>query len=459
MKKVYFFITILFVSFCFVGSNASKAETEGAGRPSPSPSSTSRSGTPSPTPTPSFSLTPSPSPSQNTCKTSPSTPRLNISYPDANSGPRFEFSDDPNSDIADNFYWTYSTYDSSKNQWDPWNSLTTENLVNGHGYFTFQSTLIPGKTKIAFYVYSANKCGSSSRISESADGSGIPLAGRTQNTVNLKMNSIGILDNYPLTDLIELSTNLNFSANSKTPNVCLVSGQKVVPLAIGNCLFGITASSYYNVAELNDFGIVIKIVKNKQTLSNISNIEASIGEYLNLPATSDQGLGLLPKSITPNICKFDGNYIVAISAGTCKGVLINEGNDKYNSFKTDFMVEIVKLQQKIEVANLSSGLVIKNRVATILASASSGLPVTSNNLTPNVCTFANNLLKVTGSGSCSFELVQNGDKTYSPAPKVSIKMNITSAQAKLTITCVRGSVQKQISGSNPSCPSGYRLKP
>ena len=116
------------------------------------------------------------------------------------------------------------------------------------------------------------------------------------------------------------------------------------------------------------------------------------------------------------------------------------------------------MSQKIVVSNLASGLTIKNRVAKLDVKASSNLPVTANNLTPNICTYSAGALQINGNGLCNFELVQAGDATFNAAPKVSIKMTISNQSLKLTITCVKGKSTKQVSAVNPVCPAGYKKK-
>jgi hypothetical protein len=199
-------------------------------------------------------------------------------------------------------------------------------------------------------------------------------------------------------------------------------------------------------------------VRNNQTLADFNLKPTQLGSPVTFPLKSDQGLDISPEILTSNICVLDGNSVLGIAPGTCTGALKNTGNDKLNAFSTNFKVEITKLSQSIKVNNLSKGLVIKNKVAKLDVTATSKLPVTGNNLTPSVCTFAAGELKIIGNGLCNFELVQPGDSTFSAAPKLTIKLTIANQSVKLNITCIKGKVVKSISGSNPVCPAGFKKK-
>jgi hypothetical protein len=63
------------------------------------------------------------------------------------------------------------------------------------------------------------------------------------------------------------------------------------------------------------------------------------------------------------------------------------------------------------------------------------------------------------SGNCSITATQAGSATLAPisaTATVMIAGNV--APTKKTITCVKGKSTKKVSGTNPKCPKGYKLK-
>ncbi len=67
-----------------------------------------------------------------------------------------------------------------------------------------------------------------------------------------------------------------------------------------------------------------------------------------------------------------------------------------------------------------------------------------------------NLLRA---GNCAVTVTQGGTSTFAP---ISATANIVIAGspvvARKTITCVKGKSTKRISGVNPKCPKGFKIR-
>jgi hypothetical protein len=63
------------------------------------------------------------------------------------------------------------------------------------------------------------------------------------------------------------------------------------------------------------------------------------------------------------------------------------------------------------------------------------------------------------SGNCSVTATQAGTSTLAPASATATTMIVGVAQStKKTITCTKGKTTKKVTGTNPKCPAGYKIK-
>ena len=101
---------------------------------------------------------------------------------------------------------------------------------------------------------------------------------------------------------------------------------------------------------------------------------------------------------------------------------------------------------------------------TLTATASSGGAVTYSTNTPDNCSISGSTLNLLKSGSCVVTATQSGTPTLAP---VSAYATITLTSTfvtpkpivtKKTIVCFKGKTNKKVSGTNPKCPKGYKVK-
>ena len=104
-------------------------------------------------------------------------------------------------------------------------------------------------------------------------------------------------------------------------------------------------------------------------------------------------------------------------------------------------------------ANLAS------KTVALSATASSGGSLFYTTSTPDSCSVTGSTLNLLKSGNCSVTATQPGTSTLAPISATAAVM-ITGAVApiKKTITCVKGKKTKKVSGTNPKCPKGYKVK-
>ena len=111
-------------------------------------------------------------------------------------------------------------------------------------------------------------------------------------------------------------------------------------------------------------------------------------------------------------------------------------------------------------ANLSS------KTVALSATASSGGSVLYTTSTPDSCSVTGSTLNLLKSGNCSVAATQPGTPTIAPiSATATVMIAGTVTPAKKTITCVKGKKTnvkgkktKKVSGTNPKCPKGYKIK-
>jgi hypothetical protein len=136
----------------------------------------------------------------------------------------------------------------------------------------------------------------------------------------------------------------------------------------------------------------------------------------------------------------------------------NETSDFVASDIYEVSFEIVRDPQTITftppaTANLAS------RTVALSATASSGGAVTYSTASTGICSITGSTLNLLMRGNCAITATQSGTTTLAPiSATATVMIAGAAAPSRKTITCVRGNKSKKVSGTNPKCPTGYKLK-
>jgi hypothetical protein len=113
---------------------------------------------------------------------------------------------------------------------------------------------------------------------------------------------------------------------------------------------------------------------------------------------------------------------------------------------------------------LPSNADVSAKTLALAATASSGASVIYSTASADACSITGSILNLLKAGNCVVTASQAGTSTLAP---VSITATImltgaviapTPIATKKTIVCVKGKTNKKVSGVNPKCPKGYKLK-
>ena len=280
---------------------------------------------------------------------------------------------------------------------------------------------------------------------------------------NLPIWKVG--ESYQPSKYYELRVkSLSLLVNSTTPSVCSSDGKELKMIAEGTCSFTVsTAKTNDYAAKVSNQSATITAARVKPTL-NIEKVssQTSVG----LPKTieifrvySPTGEWVLPQSATPETCVPNGFFIRLISGGTCTLTFQTAETSTYlasDLYKSSF--EIPRSSQTITFTPPATAN-IASRTVALSATASSGGAVTFSTTSTGICSVAGSTLTLLKSGNCSVTATQAGTSTLAPATATATTMIVGVAQpVKKTITCSKGKSTKKVTGTNPKCPTGYKLK-
>ena len=262
----------------------------------------------------------------------------------------------------------------------------------------------------------------------------------------------------------QIVNSLELQVKTSNPNVCSTDGKTLKLIAEGSCDFTVYTSKTKDYALYESKRIVqITAARIKPALS-ISKVENQTA--VDLPKSvallqiysAVEGY-VLPKTITPSVCFPIGFTVRIISGGTCTLTYETSATSTYlasDVYKQTF--EITRSAQTISftlpaTANLS----VKS--LALSATASSAGAITFETTSTGICSITGATLNLLKSGNCSITATQAGTSTIAPASATSTVMITGSlTPVKKSITCVMGKKSKKVSGANPKCPKGYKLK-
>jgi hypothetical protein len=259
-------------------------------------------------------------------------------------------------------------------------------------------------------------------------------------------------------------TSLALQVKTITPTVCSTDGKTLKLIAEGSCNFTVFT------AKTSDFALyeskqIIQIasarIKSVMFISKIDNqTSKDLPKSLSLPQVYSAAEGyVLPKTTTPVICVPVGFTVRLISGGICTLTYETAATPTYlasDVYQQTF--EILRDPQTISFT-LPSAANISSKSLALTATASSGSVVAYSTTSTGICSITGSTLNLLTSGNCSVTATQAGTSTLAPvSATVNITLTATKVAAKKTITCVKGKTTKKVTGTNPKCPAGYKLK-
>ena len=255
-----------------------------------------------------------------------------------------------------------------------------------------------------------------------------------------------------------------FEVSSSTPLVCSSDGKELKLLKEGLCVFIVsTAKTKDYLAKVSNQSVTITAARIKPELKTdkIANQTAKdLPKFFDVFRVDSISEGyVLPKSATPEVCFPIGFSVRIISGGTCTLTYQTKETATYlasDLYKVSF--EVVRDPQTITFT-LPSTANVSSKSLALTATASSGVVVAYSTTSTGICSITGSTLNLLTSGNCAVTATQAGTSAFMPVSSTATVM-LTGAVVtnKKSITCVKGKSTKKVSGINPKCPKGYKLK-
>ena len=255
-----------------------------------------------------------------------------------------------------------------------------------------------------------------------------------------------------------------------TPVVCSTNGKELKLISAGSCVFKVSTAKTKDYAAKESTQVVTVTAgrtKPGLTMSAITNQTSK-----NLPKTieifrvySPTGVYVLPQATTPTVCIAAGFYVQIVGGGTCTLTYQSEANTSYlasDLYKVSF--EVSRDPQTITFTPPAT-VDIAGKTLALTAAASSGGAITYSTTSVESCSVAGATLNLLMAGNCVITATQSGSSTLAPVSTTATVMltgtiakPVVPVVSKKTIVCVKGKTNKKVSGSNPKCPKGYKVK-
>jgi len=262
---------------------------------------------------------------------------------------------------------------------------------------------------------------------------------------------------------------LTLEVSSSTPTICSSDGKELKLIAAGNCTFKVSTAKTKDYALKESIQVVtVTAARSKPELvmSVITNQTAkSLPKIIEIfRVFSPTGVYVLPQATTPTVCIASGFFVQIVGGGTCTLTYQSEANTSYlasDLYKVSF--EVTRDPQTITFTPVTTAD-IATKSLTLTATASSGGAVTFASTSIENCTISGSTLNLLKAGNCVVTASQAGTSTFAPvSSSATIVLNSTAVTPKPVVTkkiivCVKGKTTKKVSGTNPKCPKGYKLK-
>jgi hypothetical protein len=257
---------------------------------------------------------------------------------------------------------------------------------------------------------------------------------------------------------------LSLGVASTTPLVCSSDGKQLKLLKEGSCNFIVSTPKTNDYkAKVSNQTVTITVARTKPelTLDKIANQTAKdLPKSVSIFQVYSAAEGyVFPQTATPTVCFGTGFFVKIVSGGTCTLTYQTKETATYlasDLYKVSF--EVTRDPQTITFA-LPATVNSSVKTLPLTATTTSGGAVTYESSPAENCSVSGSTLSLLKSGNCVVVAKQAGTSTLAPASTTStVLIEGVAAATKKTITCINGKTTKKVTGTNPKCPAGYKLK-
>ena len=267
-----------------------------------------------------------------------------------------------------------------------------------------------------------------------------PPGVQTITFVSLPPASAQLGDTYRVNASASSGLNVRFSLAASSTGVCTIAGPNVSVVGAGTCVIDADQpgnGQWLAAPQVQQSFVVGGPSQSVQTIAFTSTppTSAQIGGSYTVSAAASSGLPVAfgADSASAGICTVAGSTVSFVGVGTCTVDANQAGNSSYlpaPQVQQSFAVAAVPPSGQTIVFTSSppSGAVVGGPGYTVIASASSGLPVTFtiDGTSAGVCTISGSAVTPVGAGTCVIDADQAGDGSYLAAPQVQQSFAVTT---------------------------------
>jgi hypothetical protein len=258
---------------------------------------------------------------------------------------------------------------------------------------------------------------------------------------------------------------LKLKIASHSPEICIEDKDVLRFIHVGTCSFKVFTEKnddFLSTSLSLSANITSARTKNAIGVPIIRSQDArNLPKLLNVgPAYSSAAEIIFPRTITPDVCIPSSNSVLSIiSGGICTITYQSDETPTYlasDLYTVSF--EVTRDPQTVTLT-LPSTANVSTRSITLAATATSGRAITYSTASAGICSITGSTLNLLKNGNCEVTATQAGTSTLAPA-SATATVAVTGAVVsnRKTITCVKGKSTKKISGVNPKCPKGFKIK-
>jgi len=199
-------------------------------------------------------------------------------------------------------------------------------------------------------------------------------------------------------------------------------------VSAGTCTIQATQGGNANYAAAPAVSQSFKVTPQAQTIAFDPVPNQIIGAApvaLNASATS--ALTIVFTSTTLPVCTVSGANVTLVAIGTCTIQATQPGNATYAAATPVSQSFTVSATGQTITFNPIAGQVLGTPPFALVATASSGLPVTFMSTTAAVCTVSGVNVTLVSVGICTIQATQPGNASYGAAPSVSQQFSVAAA--------------------------------
>ena len=265
-----------------------------------------------------------------------------------------------------------------------------------------------------------------------------PLGGGTNKQIitfsALALKAFGTAP-FSLSARSSAGTNYPITYSSSDPTIATVLGNKVTILGVGSCMITASQPGDSTFKAANDVSRTLTVTQGSQSIKlSLTASRPYSTNTFTLPLNSSAELPVSYSSSDPNVASILSNLVTITGVGSTTITASQNGDHNYAAASNVYQTLTVTQAKQTISFNTPSTKTYGDISFNLVATSSSGLPVTFASSNTNVATISGNLVTIVGAGKSSITASQTGNANYHAAANVSKTLTVAKAAQTVSFT-------------------------